>query len=332
MHATTFLRQQSIGELPAVVVAAGPIRYLQQNVTQRIRKEITGEDDFGTTQISGKTADFTTVSDELKTVSMWGDRRLVIIDEADEFVSGNRSALEKYVAEPARKSVLMLLVKMWPKTTKLAKAVAMSGLTIECSELKGAELVTWLRSTSSETHDLQMTHEAANLMIELAGSDLGKLSQELNKLAVYVGERGKVTGEDVTQLVGGWKTQVTWDMTNAVRDGRLGEALSCLDKLLMANEAPQKLLGGINFVFRKYAAATDIARDGRPLEQAMKAAGIFPRDIRPAMAYLRRIGRPHAEQIVAMLITADGDLKGGTRINDRALLEQLLVRLSGVQH
>ena len=56
-------------------------------------------------------------------------------------------------------------------------------------------------------------------------------------------------------------------------------------------------------------------------------AGMRPRPA--AEAYLRRVGRPHAEQISRWLLETDLNLKGGSRTSERLLLEQLFLKLSG---
>ena len=260
---------------------------------------------------------------------MWGDRRLVLVDDADDFVSKHRAALEKYLQQPAKKSILVLDVKSWPKNTRLAKAVAKIGLDIECKALSGRELSNWLTEVCEEEHGKQISRDAIALLVELAGVDLGLLDQELSKLVAYVGDAKRIGADDVRALVGGWKAETTWTMLDAVRDGRLGTALTCLDKLLVAGEAPQRILGGISFVFRRVAQATEISRQGVPLNAALRQAGVFPRDVGPSEAYLRRIGRRRAEQIYPLLLTADGDLKGSSRAPLRLQLERLLIELSG---
>jgi len=325
MHAVDFLKQ-SAPSVPPVVVLLGGQRHLKQAALSRLRSVVIADDDTSLTRFVGKETDLQTVTDELRTVSMWGDRRLVVVDDADDFVSKHRAALEKYVDAPAKKSVLVLDVASWPKTTRLAKQLAKTGLDIECSELKGAALSKWLIDAARDTHQATLQRDAAALLIELVGEELGLLDQELAKLAAYVGARKQITSEDVRGLVGGWRTETTWAMTDAVRDGRLGDALAALDQLLDAGEAGPKLLGGINFVFRKFALATEQARHG-PLDAALKAAGVF--QVAPGAAYLRRIGRPKAEQILTALVTTDAGLKGYSRLPDRLQLELLLVRLAG---
>lgn len=330
MHATQFLKKPKSHDIGPIVALYGNERYLQTSAFEALKQVVLEGDDLGLTRFEGKNAELKTVCDELLTVSMWGDKRLVVIDDADEFVSQNRSGLEKYVEKPARKSVLVLLVKKWPKTTRLAKAVAKVGLDIHCDPLKGAELTRWLTQTSQELHEKTLSRDAAQLMIELAGNDLGLLERELAKLAAFVGDIESIGAEDVSQLVGGWKTETTWAMINALRDGRIGVALSHLNALLDAGEAPQKILGGLNFVFRKLATAVEGARGGTPLRAALSQAGVFPRDIQPTEQFLRRIGRVNAEKFLTHLLQADGDLKGNARLPERLLMERLLVQLSGV--
>ncbi len=328
MHAVDFLKNDS-PTIPPVVVLAGNQAHFQHAVIVRLRESVIGDDDAGQTRFAGKEIDFKTVIDELRTVSMWGDRRMVIVDDADDFVSDHRSALEKYVEAPAKKSVLVLQVKSWPKTTRLAKQLAQSGLDIECSELKGAALSKWLVDTAKEAHHVTLQRDAAALLIELIGEELGMLAQELDKLATFVGPKQTITAEAVRGLVGGWRTETTWAMTDGVRDGHLAEALHALDQLLDAGEAPLKLLGGIGFVFRKLAYATELSRS-QPLPQALKDAGVFPRDVTAAEQYLRRMGRAKAERLLHMLVSIDSGLKGSNPLPDRVQMEHLLFRLSGM--
>lgn len=332
MHATAFLKAPDKQPTGPVVALFGKQRYLKHAALAALSQVVLGgeeDDDISRTQFAGKDLELKTVLDELSTVSMWGDKRLVVIDEADEFVTANRPALENYVQNPAKKSVLVLDVKTWSKTTRLAKAVAKMGLAIDCSELSGGELVRWLSESAQTQHGKTLRRDAAALMVELAGNELGLLEQELAKLAAYVGDKDLIDAESVSSLVGGWKAETTWAMVDALRGGNLGLAIKHLDKLLTGGEAPQRILGGLNFVFRKLAQATEAARQGINLNLALKQTGVFPRDINGSAQYLRRIGRPRAERLFNRLLQADSDMKGGSRLNERMQLERLLVDLSG---
>lgn len=327
MHAVEFLKQNP-AEIPPVCVLSGGQRHLKQSVLAILKKMVINDDETSLTSFAAKDADLQTVTDELRTISMWSDRRLVIVEDADEFVTKYRGGLEKYVEKPAKKSVFVLAVKTWAKTTRLAKQVAASGLDVDCSELKGPQLLKWLQDTAKDTYGQALSRDAAVLMIELVGPELGMLDQELSKLASYVGAGEKIEQEHVRTLVGGWATETTWEMTDAVRDDDLNSAINALDKLLTAGEAGPKLLGGISYVFKKFAQAADLSR-GSSLEQALRQAGVFPQAVAASQAYLRRLGRGKAEQILDHLLATDAGLKGGSRLPERIQIEKLLVELAG---
>ena len=330
MHAIEFLSQNETLPDTPVLVLYGPERYLKVRILHLIPGCAPDSDeDAALTRTAGKDADLRSVCDELLTISMFGDQRIVLIEDADDFVSKNRAGLEKYVSNPSQSSLLILDVRSWPKNTKLAKAIAKIGMTIECGELKGASLTKWLIATAQEQFEKEMDGNTAALIVELAGDSPGLLQQELEKLAALVGDADRITQEDVTRVVGGWRIQTTWAMLDAIRDNNVGAAIENLDKLILAGDAPQKILGGLTFTFRKLAEATEIARQTRDLSGALRSAGVFPAAVGPSEKYLKRIGFEKASRIFQKLITADANMKGGSRVDAKLQLEALFVGLAG---
>lgn len=137
ISATEFLSTKAPVVANGVLVMYGPERYFRPEILHGI-PGVRGEDaESSITRINGDKAEIREVMTELRTVSMFGDQRIVLIEDADDFVSENRPALEKYVASPAKGSLFILDVKTWPKTTKLFKLVEKHGVAIECAELTG---------------------------------------------------------------------------------------------------------------------------------------------------------------------------------------------------
>jgi len=332
MHATEFAKSLDKVAAASMIALHGSERHLKHSVVAQLCESYLGckmEDSIGLTQFAGKDTDFRTVRDELAMVSMFSPKKLVLVEDAEDFVSQYRSQLETLADKSNSSSLLILDVKTWRKNTKLAKKVAKTGIDVDCSELAGGQLAAWLVRTAKEEHGKQLTRDAAQLMMELAGTGLGLLDQELRKLSTYVGDRNRINAEDVQTLVGGWKAETTWTMVNAMRDGNVDVALSCLRQLLHAGEPAPKILGGVNFVFRKLAEATERSRQGTSLRVALKEAGVFPREIDAAEQYLRRVKRPRAERILHKLADTDYNLKGGSNLPDHLQLEDLVLWLSG---
>lgn len=333
IHATEISRHLPQAEKASLLVLFGSESHLKSTVISAFCETLLGQsvaDAMGLVRFAGKDVDFRTVRDEVQTVSMFSSSKLVVVEQADEFVSAWRPQLEAFADKAAGKSKLVLEVGKWPGNTRLAKKVDKTGFAVECSELTGDRLASWLVQQAKTEYEKQLSRDAAQLVVELAGTGMTLLSQELQKLASYVGERPKIGVEDVRTLVGGWKAETTWTMIHAIRDGHVDLALSCLQKLLYAGEAPPKILGGINYVFKKIAHATELSRRGTPLPKALKDAGVFYKEIDATQQYLRRIRRPRAERIVRRLALADTNLKGGSRLPDRLQMEQLVLWLAGI--
>jgi DNA polymerase-3 subunit delta len=128
LHAIDYLAQSEKHPPQAVCVAFGDELFLRRQVLLKMREAVLGgeEGDFSLTTFEGATAQFRDVAEELTTVAMFGGKRLVVVEGADEFVTRYREALEDYVAAPSRGGVLLLDVKAWPSNTRLYKAIAAS--------------------------------------------------------------------------------------------------------------------------------------------------------------------------------------------------------------
>ena len=251
-----------------------------------------------------------------------------VVDPFSQFVASQ--AVRRIVARrPVRR--LILDVEKWPKNTRLAKAIAKRGLDLECKELTAGRAAAFLTRAAKDEFDTALPRDAADLLVQFAGTDLGLLEQELGKLCSFAADRDPraVTAEDVVELVGDSSIRNVFAMLGDVRRGDLGGALAELDKLLAAGEAPFKILGGLGFAVRKLAAAADVAIGGGSLPAGLAAAGVFPKERGESEAYLKRIGRGRAAKLRGLLLDADGDLRGGSALPDRAVLERLLVELAG---
>src|SRR5207244_4719267 len=112
----------------------GDEEFLRAAAVAAIRSCVLGKDadDFGVSRFDGKVAGLADVLDEIMLLPFLGSRRLVVVQNADEFVSTHREPLERYVQKPHRTGVLVLVVQSWPSNTRLAKMVAASGLAIDC--------------------------------------------------------------------------------------------------------------------------------------------------------------------------------------------------------
>jgi len=100
-----------------------------------------------------------------------------------------------------------------------------------------------------------MEPQAREMIVQRAASDLRSLSQELEKLFLYAGERAAIRAQDVevifTDQGEGW----VFDLTRAIGERDPWAALSQLARLISRGEHPLKLLGAIASETRRLLAA-----------------------------------------------------------------------------
>ena len=336
-HAIDFLAAPAKYPPKPVCVVFGDEAFLRGHVLARIRDAVlTGDDgDFALSVFEGDKANLAEVLDCLATLAMFGGGlRLVIVEDADRFVTQYRAELEDYVASPAAGGILVLTVKSWPANTRLYKAVASSGLAIACSAPKPARLARWLVSWSKQAQGIELRHSAAEQLIEMIGPELGLLDQEISRLALTTEPGGKITAAAVKKTVGSWRAKTTWDMLDSALEGKARDAMVQLDRLLLAGENPVAVLAQVSSTLRRFAAATRLvlqAEQGRRrvgLRATLEQAGFKPFVLKKAERQLRQLGRQRGQQLYGWLLEADLDLKGNSSVEPRLILERLILRLA----
>ncbi|HEV3021767.1 MAG TPA: DNA polymerase III subunit delta, partial [Pirellulales bacterium] len=222
-----------------VCVLFGDESFLKREVLGQLKQQVLSGDDaeFSVSEFAGDDVLLRDVMDALAERALFGGgRHMVVVEAADEFVSRNRPQLEGYVERPQAASLLVLEVKLWPATTRLYKAVAESGLMIECRFPPPARVLKWLTGRSRAVHQATLDAAAAELLCETVEPDLGLLDQELAKLAAIAGVGGTITTGLVHEAVGGWRARTAWEMLDAALAGDTRTALVQLDRLLIGGE------------------------------------------------------------------------------------------------
>jgi DNA polymerase III subunit delta len=327
MHAVDFLRHPEETELKPIYAVFGDESFLRQQAIEAISRIALGGDgdDLAITRFPGDKTSLANVLDEARTLPFLAPRRVVVVEDADPFVSAHRQDLERYADHTSATGVLVLSVKTWPMTTKLAKRVEVVGLSIECTTPSESTLSSWLIALA-RARGVKLEQSAAQLMVELVGPEPGLLSSEVEKLSVYVGDQKVIRDEDVARMVGAGRVQEIWKILDAATTGQGGRALVDLDRLIASGEHPVGLLAAMTFSLRKIHYAGMLRRARRNLADACREAGLF----KFAMVEKQHahLGPTRVSRLPEMLLKADLDLKGSSQLPDRVVLERLIVQLA----
>lgn len=196
------------------------------------------------------------VFDELRTLPFLAERRVVVVREADAFITKWREQLEKYVDDPSDSGSLVLECKSFPGNTRLAKKVKAVGEAIACDEIKGKRLVDWAINHGRQTYGLRVDRAAAEMLADYIGDSLGRVDGELQKLSLYVGDRQRVTAEDVRALVGHSREEKVWGILDAIGRRDAATAIRLWEDVWQTDRAASaRAIAGIAFTVRQVLEA-----------------------------------------------------------------------------
>lgn len=282
--------------------------------------------DFNLDQLRAGTLDPETFASICQTPPMMAAWRVVVVREAQALaVSARlRSAVEAILARPVRELVLILIAQLPDRSkAKFYQELSRKAVSVEFPALGSGDVPGWLVARAKQL-DIELEPAAARSLAAAAGTELGMLVQELNKLAGYVGDRRRIGTEDVAAVVGHVPRLNRWDWIDTVADRRLSAARDGLSVLLDAGETGVGLVIGLGTHFLRLAAA---AGGG---ERAL--AGALPPHQRWLAGRIARQARrwtaPDLDAALDDLLRADRLLKT-TSLDDRQILEELLLRIEG---
>lgn len=331
MDALQFIEKATKSKRQPIYVLYGEEAFLKRRCREIIVKNVLGDADpeFAISTFTGDKLDISTVRNDLETLPFFATVRIVVVEQADPFVSEHREGLERYAEKPSSVGVLILDVKTFPATTRLAKALP-DPAKLECKTPAEHRVPQWCTQWCKLGHGKDLNPDACTMLLELVGSSMGLLDQELEKLATAIGSRPTIMPDDVDKLVGRSRAADVFQIMNAIGDKQPAQALEILKQLFDEGEDALAILGPLTYQLRKLAAVGRHVREKLSFGQAMDAAGVpnWPKARIAAERQLKHLGMARVERLTDWLLELNLGLKGDSQLSPRLQLERLIVKLA----
>lgn len=271
------------------------------------------EKDFNETICFGADVDAETVITAARRFPMMADRQLVVVKEAQQMKSLEELAV--YCQAPLESTVLVILMHgaSADKRKALYKSVLKTGVVVESLPLRDYELPQWIQAYY-EGRGLSIHPEAAALLAESAGTDLGKIAVETEKLLKNLPEGVKdISVADIEKNVGISRQFSVFELTKALSFRENAKALKIAAHL---GETPRFALPMAvaplyNHFYRilKYHA---LLEKGRPQSgDAARVLGVNPYFLKEYDVAVRNYPLPRCRNVISLLTDYDYKGKGG---------------------
>lgn len=273
---------------------------------------------------------------QAQSLPMLSPQQVVFLEDAEaieKLGDKNReetvALLESYLGDPAPFTVLVIEAERLDERMKLAKVLSQKTLVVEAGlgenpEQRQSAAVLMAQNFAS-VQGLQFEKGAAEDLAERVSADLLRLRTEVEKLAAYLGERKKITREDVSAMVASEKTTNVWALADLLVSRQSQKSLEFLDRLLRDGEAPLEMLGALTWMYRKLMEASEV-RGAMNGWQAARTLGMRPEQAEIALRAARKTSKAQLMSGLRALEKADSRLKSST--DARMVLEFLVMELT----
>ena len=245
---------------------------------------------------------------------MMAERQLVVVKEAQ--LMKDIEQLSLYCANPLDSTVLVVLLHRGTVDKRKAfyKAAQKVGVVVDSPAVRDYEIVNWI-SRYYEGRGLQIEPPAAQLLAESAGTDLGTLVVETDKLLKNLPEgTTRIRLEDIEKNVGVSRQFSIFELTKALSARNARQAVRVASYI--GQSARFALPAAVSALFTHYYRILKyealLAKGGRPSqEEKAQVLGVSPYFFREYDEAVRNYPLPRCMAVISLLKEFDFKGKGG---------------------
>jgi len=175
------------------------------------------------------------------------------------------NAIEAYAKDPNPDAVLIFVadhisipadVRRMDMTDKeryerIREAMGRYAAIVELGRVEEGDAVRWIQEYCG-TREVKIDPDAARELVDSLGGDMMMISNELEKLILYVGEKKRVTLGDVETMVLAAKQRSLYELTDAISARERTRALEMLDAILSTGEGEEAAIGHLYMLAKTF--------------------------------------------------------------------------------
>ncbi len=287
--------------------------------------------------------------DEARTLSLFASARVIVGSSAEAVLprgaavtknskaANEFAALAAYAGNPSPGVVLLLESTRYDwgnrdDKSRIDRVVRAFSKSVEIVELVRLTPSEALKMSTALAKQLKVGISPALLseLVDTLGSDMARLAGELEKLALYAGPEGEITGKQIELLIPEARQRGVFEFSEALSKGDRLRALDVLDTLARTGTSWPMQISLIASLFRQALAAKEQrARNANQVTQLFSRHGIriWPARARQVLDIGRHFSQHQLETALTQLSQADRDLRR-ERPSDRLIMEQLVLSLT----
>lgn len=240
------------GNIKPIYFFMGEEPYYIDKLTEFIEDNILTEDEKGFNQmvLYGRDTTVEEVVSNAKRFPMMADKQVVIVKEAQE-LSRTIDKLEAYAENPQPSTVLVFAYKYktLDKRKKVTKVLEKNGLVFESKKLYENQVGDWLKRVL-HGQGYAIEPKAGAMLVEFLGTDLSKISNEIDKLKIILPKGHTISPKDIEENIGISKDFNVFELRKAIGERDQLKAYKIIDYFAKnPKDNPLVVTNGLVFSF-----------------------------------------------------------------------------------
>ena len=314
------------GEYKNFYLICGSEEYLKKNRTRQLVRALAPDaDEMNLTEFDGKKTEAESIINIADTLPFFADRRVITVTESGYFKKGCE-AIEEYIGNMPDSTFLIFVEKEIDKKRKLYKFFNEKGRVVEYEPLDEEGLRMYVVPMLKRM-DKTILGSTFSYLVQRTGTDLNNISNELEKLAAYTGERKEITPEDIDRLVCRKLEDQVFELTDAIASKNKRKALELYYDMLELKTPPMRIISLLSGQYNSLMMLKELRMKGLDEGEISKKAGLHPYAVKMRLRTASRFELSALKNAFTACVEAEEAIKQGRKAQDLAA-EMLIVSLS----
>ena len=294
-------------------------------IEEEVKKLCKGIDEMNISKYDLNNDMLSLVLDDVQTFSLFGDKKVVIADNANMFTgltSKDSELMEKYLNNINEDTIFILIVHNDKLDTrkKITKLINKVGVVKSFNdELDANSLVRKLFK------DYNIDYKTIQLFLDRVGNNPLIIQNEINKIKIYKGNDKNITDEDIINLTNKLIEIDIFKLIDYIVRKNKEKALELYYEMLKMNEEPIKIVVILANQFRIMYQSKELLKKGYSEKDIAGILKIHPYRVKLAIQNSRNYTSQMLLKLLNNLADIDIGIKTGT-LNKNLALELFILK------
>ena len=260
--------------------------------------------------------DYQDFKDQFRQASMFTKDKLAVVRYAFQEKDFRKQFLKDKKQWQKSEDTIILFEEKVKKNDALFKFIKKEAEWEQFEPLEGKELKNWV-SQRFDDYDAEISSKALSTLTDYVGSDLWRMSNEINKLANYKQET--IKKDDVELLVKPDLETDIFDTIDAFALKNNQKSLNLIQEHLNQGDSPLYILGMINYQLRNLLTVKQLQQQGKRFQEIKRETDLNGFVIKKTMKQSRNFSLKEIKKIYHRLLEVDLNIKTGKVDKEPAL-------------